>query len=457
MLKQRRRVTTVGMLWLYIALAGQAESAQQPRTCIVYPFETDESVPSSAAQQVTERYAAALRSLGRFRVVSGAALQARLGTGAHERGARIPSLEVSAIMAARKVNAQFAVYGVVTRSGDRCTLETGIANVDPAKIMRIVRSHYHGSLEGFARLVPPRNVKTLLGVKESDTRPEKATTPKPSPGEPVPRLVAPPSPRPATPAPPRPITPPPPRPAARRRPRPAARRPSRQAVDWESLNRRGHELLGGRVEIGTRTTLFSLIKDHKDTFLGTIDQLDARQDLAPYKLFASWRFHPQFGVELTWDAMEVHTVTKWDGHSDGKLEVGGPVLSFFGRYPTGTRWTPYAALGVSYFSATFKPTTWWGLGYPSEEEYLGYGSPSFGYFGLGRHIDPQSAVGLALLAGCDIAIREHLSADVFLRYMSLDVDAHYYITNNGEVFDDRGTTGIPLDNIALGLGVRYAF
>lgn len=422
------------MLGFCVASANPAGAAERNPTCIVYPFETGAGVPPSSARHITERYAALLGSLGRFRIVSGAALEAQLATGALRRD-NMPSLEVAAIKAARLVDAQYAVYGTVTRKAERYTLETGIAGIRAVKILRIVRSHYDGSYGGFARLAPPKNLKTLLGLTELPALPGQPTFPKPP--EPTP-------PR------PRPVTPPRPRP-------PTAAGVPRPAADWDALSRRVHEGLGGRIEIGTRITFFSLIEDHKDSFLGTIDKLDAEQSFSPFKVFAAWRFHPRYGVELTWDSMEVSTVTKWDGHSDGTIEAQGPILSLFGRYPTRTKWTPYASLGLGRFSTRFKPATWWALGYPSNEDYVGAGSPSFSYFGYRRHIGVDSTTALIILAGCDVAIREHLSADLFLRYMAVDIDAHYFITKKGEMFDDRGMTDIPLDNIALGLGVRYAF
>jgi hypothetical protein len=41
--------------------------------------------------------------------------------------------------------------------------------------------------------------------------------------------------------------------------------------------------------------------------------------------------------------------------------------------------------------------------------------------------------------------------------MSIKVDSEFFISRYGTLRANRGTSSVPLNNIAMGLGIRYAF
>ena len=63
-------------------------------------------------------------------------------------------------------------------------------------------------------------------------------------------------------------------------------------------------------------------------------------------------------------------------------------------------------------------------------------------------------MAFVILAGGNAETRENLSADLFLRYLSIEVHCDYFITPYGTLRDDRGRSAVPPSNLALGLGLR---
>ena len=206
--------------------------------------------------------------------------------------------------------------------------------------------------------------------------------------------------------------------------------------------------------IGIRFTHFQLETDRKNTFLGHIDKLEAIQDNAPTKLYADWWFHRYAGVELTWDRVEARTHNDDpEGISDGNIAAQGPIATLMARYPNQTRVTPHVGLGLAFMSISFDEEPWWALGYASPESYAELGSPSVPRNGKTREMLPDSSArGVVVVAGLDVRISRHWSADVYWRSMDLDAKMGYRIA--GEVKD---TKSIPLSNIAMGAGVKYVF
>jgi outer membrane protein W len=212
-----------------------------------------------------------------------------------------------------------------------------------------------------------------------------------------------------------------------------------------------------RLILGTRVTGFILEDAHSGSFLGSINELDAEQDFAPYKVFADYFFLDWLGVELTWDTVAAQTTTAIDGHHDGSLEIAGPILTVVARWVSEYVWTPYAGVGVGLFSGDFTPETWWELAYSSKADWESLGSPHVPRNNRTRNFDVDDPVGLVLTAGTGLYLTEHWSMDFYVRYTDVEIDVDYTIQQKGAVIDDRGTSSVPLSNFAAGVGVAYWF
>lgn len=227
--------------------------------------------------------------------------------------------------------------------------------------------------------------------------------------------------------------------------------------------------------IGTRITAYALLEDRKNTFLGSIDKLDAEQDLAPYKIFADWMFTPRYGMELTWDRLEAKTITTVDRHNDGNLILKGPILTAFIHQPV--EFNPHtlvrqidfcAGAGVAYFLADFDHVGWWHYGFDGGESYedwqraqqeynawVASGAPPDPNGGYTRTMTPDDAIGLVLTAACSTEIMDRLSLELYLRYTYVEVDDRFDRARGGDVFA-TSTATFPMSNFAGGLGVKFA-
>jgi len=205
--------------------------------------------------------------------------------------------------------------------------------------------------------------------------------------------------------------------------------------------------------IGTRITHFQLETERKNTFLGHIDKLEAIQDNSPTKLYADWWFCRYVGVELTWDCVEARTHNDDpEGISDGNLTAQGPIATLMARYPNKTRVTPHVGFGWAFMSVAFDEEPWWALGYASPESYAELGSPAVARGKTREMLPEDSARGVVVVAGLDVRISRHWSADLYWRNMDIDTMMGYRTA--GDVKDARN---IPLSNMAMGAGVKYVF
>jgi outer membrane protein W len=218
----------------------------------------------------------------------------------------------------------------------------------------------------------------------------------------------------------------------------------------------------GHLQVGTRMTGFMLLEDTSDSFIGSIDKLNKIENYWPLKLYADWYFTRYWGVELAWDQVKAESATQEKpgdsaSHSDGDWVITGPILSVIGRYPNSSHWIPYGGVGLAFMSSTFDHATWWHTGFGSEEDWVANGSPDTTLNGLTRTFEPDNTIGTVAFGGCDYKITDNLLADFYLRYMNASVDTHYFMSMNGSMLDNRGWYSIPLTNVALGLGLAYAF
>lgn len=208
-----------------------------------------------------------------------------------------------------------------------------------------------------------------------------------------------------------------------------------------------------RFSIGTRITHYELKTDHKDTFLGHINEMEALQDHAPTKLYADWWFCRYSGMELTWDQVKARTHNEDpEGISDGNMIARGPIVTLMLRYPNTTRVTPHVGVGMAFMSVSFDEEPWWALGYASPQDYEALGRPAVSRGKTREMLPKDSANGVVVVAGLDVRLTRHWSADLYLRDMDLDTEMGYRTAG-----DVKSARTIPLGNTAMGAGVKYVF
>jgi len=208
-----------------------------------------------------------------------------------------------------------------------------------------------------------------------------------------------------------------------------------------------------RVVLGTRIITFSLSDD--DVSLGTINKLNDIQDHAPTKIFLNYLMNPYWGFELSYDKIEAETRTS-DGKSDGDVEMSGPILSVFGRYPNHTGFVPYGGIGLAVFGGDFDEEAHWALGYPNPEAYVDAGSPSTPLGGRTRSMSVDDYTGTVIYLGVVWEFWERWAADVLFRYMDMEADSTFTGKVHGNVETVISDT-FDLSNTAYGLGIRYTF
>jgi len=228
----------------------------------------------------------------------------------------------------------------------------------------------------------------------------------------------------------------------------------------------------GHLRVGTRITGYAFTHItglHVDThsgdesgtdssFLGSINKLEADQNYMPVKIYADWFFTRDWGIELTWDKVIAasHSVHPDDTDvTDGKWDIKGPILSMIGRYCNSTRVTPYGGIGITYMFTDFDAAPYWSLRM-SPAQWAANGYSDYPLIGS-QTMDTDNALGFVAFGGCDVEVAHNFLLDVYARYMNVAVDTHYYINLPGGGYEDHGWYKIPLSNVALGLGVTYAF
>jgi hypothetical protein len=239
-------------------------------------------------------------------------------------------------------------------------------------------------------------------------------------------------------------------------------------IDWSEGWGAFMDVLGGRLELGTRVSEFTLETTRtaptpEDDFLGNLYRLEAEQNTAPTKIFADFNIIKYWGVEWTWDEMAArpYNFVPEDAEdptiperSDGKLTVEGPILATYGRYPVNLTdniaVVPFVGVGYAFWKADFEEDTWWAYGYGSPEAFAADPNPSAQ--GAERRIDVKDDPTSFYYLGADVFITPHWAAQVYYRQMDMDIDAEFYYIN-----ELRDSGSFPMSSTWWAFGVKYAF
>jgi outer membrane protein W len=199
------------------------------------------------------------------------------------------------------------------------------------------------------------------------------------------------------------------------------------------------------LEVGTRIIHVMLQEDEKgtgtdtrdDNFLGSIDMLDEDQDYAPTRLYLQYFFSENFGVGISYDSVEADA--KDESASDGVISVDGPILYLVGRYPNASDFTLFAELGVAFYQSSFDPVEGWA----DDGDFR-------------RFMETDDTEALVLGFGCDYAITESLSVNLYARVVEgASFDAAHY--NTEDASKPRQSGSFNLDYFGTGVGIKYAF
>jgi outer membrane protein W len=227
----------------------------------------------------------------------------------------------------------------------------------------------------------------------------------------------------------------------------------------QMLRRDVHAWMRDRIEIGTRMTAFSLQHDtrpKRNPYVGNIYKLDDDQDRNPTKVFLDLKFNEYVSLELTWDKVAGVTRNRNVDASDGRVTMGGPIVSVLGRYPLEHGIVPYGGFGLAFYDGSSDPETWWELGYPSPEAFSAAGPSALKNPPKRRSLSLDNEVALAPILGVMYQFKEHWGVDVFYRAMTLKVDASAIVRENGKVVD-RQSGSFDLSHSAYGIGLRHIF
>lgn len=193
--------------------------------------------------------------------------------------------------------------------------------------------------------------------------------------------------------------------------------------------------------IGTRILYVALLNDTqgaqmRNSFIGSIYKIEANQDYLPLRPYAqvTMRTGPaEIGLGLSYDQLEVATVD--NGGGDGDIEMESWMIYLLAAYPNESRFTPFGELGLATYRNSFDPISSW-----SED-----GKRRFA-------LDDSQALYVG--AGCDIRVNKGLSANLYLRYVDVDVDGDYVYRPDSRAPKPFTFT---LEHIACGVGVKYVF
>lgn len=196
-------------------------------------------------------------------------------------------------------------------------------------------------------------------------------------------------------------------------------------------------------------------------FLGSIDKLHVEQEnmLTP---IIRLKWNEYFGLQIGYTSFAARTTTFWDGHTDGNFKLSGPTFEVYARARPMSGFAPYASVGVAVLNGNFQHDELWHNGFSprNPEAYRGWvnaGRPAWPNGGYRRNIDLSNTTALLISGGCVYHISENWMIDLSVQYMSVDVDADFYLSWYDSNRRDQGSYTIPMSNVSTTLGIVYRF
>lgn len=196
-----------------------------------------------------------------------------------------------------------------------------------------------------------------------------------------------------------------------------------------------------RLSVGARSLYVNLLADTKgrqmeNSFIGSIYKIKADQDFAslnPYIQLDALLGQVDVGIGVGYDAFDVATVDS--GGGDGDIELRNWMIYLTAGWPNQTRFKPFGEIGLFASQNKFNPIpSWYADG---RREFV---------------LDNERSIYIA--GGCDIAIYENWSLNLYARYADFDIQGVYIFRG-----DDRPPTPFyfTLEHLAYGLGAQYRF
>ena len=191
--------------------------------------------------------------------------------------------------------------------------------------------------------------------------------------------------------------------------------------------------------IGTRVTQFSLKDDtrgerFKDSFMGTITEIEAEQDNTPDKLFVQYRL-PETVVWIGVSYDHIRAKTLDEGGTDGSVEISGFIPYLQARWENETVAVPYIEVGLAFYKADFEES----------DEWSDHGR---------RYVELDGSVmGREIAGGVAIQVYKGLSVDLYAQYMDVDdITGDYYINDRRD-----GDVIFTLSHVTYGIGAQVQF
>lgn len=202
----------------------------------------------------------------------------------------------------------------------------------------------------------------------------------------------------------------------------------------------------GRLHItaGLRSTHLKLLshtqgRPHEGSFIGSIYKLIPEQNYGPTRPYVQGAYRgPWFSLGLGFSLDRLVVATMDDrNRGDGDIHMTAWIFYLLASCPNRTPFTPFVEWGQGYYRNHFNPLPVWSDG--------------------GRkRFDLENSKAVHMGGGCDVALTDALSVNLYVRYTDVEVDGEYVIRRSREKYRHKPFT-FTLEHIAYGIGMQYAF
>lgn len=224
-----------------------------------------------------------------------------------------------------------------------------------------------------------------------------------------------------------------------------------------------------RLTIGLAVSRLHLTANHRTasrdsgkTFVGFVNLLELEDETAWAPVITYWVAR-YLRVSATWEDVEASAYNYDKGnieeyaHSDGTVEVSGPVFSLEAVWPfLDDTLFPHVGAGVFFAHGSFHESPFWYLGYSSQDSYEAYGSPTTTRARYTREIHVDDDIGWLASAGIAWRPFKHFQLDLEVRQTWVDVDCEFgYMRRSG--WEPHRNGDFSLDNTAWTLSAAFVF